>query len=81
MDKKVEIYTSPSCHFCKELKAFLDEKGITYTEYDVLAHPEKAEELVNRSEQTGVPVMFIDDTEMVVGFEKEKIESLLGLSA
>lgn len=80
MEKKVEIYTSPTCHFCTELKAFLDEKKVTYTEYDVTADEEKRKELIDRSQQVGVPVMFIDDTEMIAGFEKEKIAAALGLS-
>ena len=80
MDKKVEIYTSPTCHFCKDLKAFLDEKNIAYTEYDVSADEEKMKELRERSQQMGVPIVFIDEKEMIVGFDKEKITAALGIS-
>ena len=80
MEKKVEIYTSPSCHFCTELKEFLDEKKVSYTEYDVTADEEKRKELTDRSQQVGVPVMFVDGTEMITGFDKEKVMSVLGLS-
>ena len=80
MDKKVEVYTSPSCHFCNDLKEFLTEKGVTYTEYDVLADEEKRKELTERSQQMGVPVVFVDETEMIVGFDKEKISAALGLT-
>ena len=81
MDKKVEIYTSPTCHFCKDMKGFLDEKKVMYTEYDVTADEEKRKEMTERSQQMGVPVMFIDDSEMIVGFDREKITAALGLSA
>lgn len=77
--KKIEIYTSPTCHFCKDLKAFLDDRSITYTEYDVSADEEKRNELVERSKQLGVPVIFIDD-EMIVGFDTGKVKDALGLS-
>ena len=80
MDKKVEIYTSLTCHFCKDLKAFLDEKSVMYTEYDVSVDEEKRKELTERSQQMGVPVVFIDDKEMIVGFDREKIIAALGMS-
>ncbi len=80
MDKKIEIYTSPGCHFCKDLKNFLDERSIAYTEYDVTADEEKRKELTERSQQLGVPVMFIDNTEMIVGFDKQKVMEALGIT-
>ena len=80
MDKKIEIYTSPTCHFCKDLKEFLDERSIPYTEYDVTAEEERRKELVDRSEQMGVPVMFVDGDTMIVGFNKDKVMQELGLT-
>ena len=80
MDKKVEIYTSPTCHFCTDLKAFLKEKGVEYTEYDVSANEEKRKELIERSQQMGVPVMFVNDSEKIEGFDKEKVIEVLGIS-
>ena len=79
-EKKVEIYTSPTCHFCTELKTFLDEKNVSYIEYDVTADEEKRKELTDRSQQVGVPVMFVNDTEMITGFDKEKVVAALGLA-
>ena len=79
MDKKIEVYTSPTCHYCVDLKKFLDEKGVEYIEYDVTADEEKRKELVERSQQVGVPIMFINDSEMIDGFDKEKITASLGL--
>ena len=79
-DKKIEIYSSPTCPYCVDLKKFLDERNITYIEYDVTADAEKREELIKRSQQVGIPIMFIDDSEMIDGFDKEKIMASLGLS-
>ena len=28
MDKKIEIYSTPTCHYCQMTKEFLKEKGI-----------------------------------------------------
>jgi len=76
--KKVEIYTTPTCHYCKMAKEFFQTNGVEYTEHDVLADMKAREEMVQKSGQMGVPVIFIDD-EMTVGFDEEKITSLLGL--
>ena len=79
MNKKIEIFSSPTCHFCKDLKAFLDEKNIEYIDYDVSANEEYRNQLVERSQQLGVPVTFIGD-EMIIGFDKPKIMELLGIT-
>ena len=79
MDKKIEIYTTPTCHFCKDLKEYLDEKGFSYTEEDVSANEEAREKLVERSQQIGVPVVFIDEDTMIIGFDKPKINEALGI--
>ena len=49
MEKKVEIYTSPTCHFCKELKDFFAHNKIKFIEYNVLSDSERRKELVDRS--------------------------------
>lgn len=76
--QNVTIYSTPSCHFCHMAKDFFKEKNITYTEYDVASNLEKRKEMVEKSGQMGVPVIIIGD-ELIVGFDKIKIASLLGL--
>ena len=76
--KNVTIYTTPTCSFCKVAKAFFKEHNIAYTEHDVAADRAKAQEMINKSGQMGVPVIFIDD-EMIVGFDEAKLTSLLGI--
>ena len=75
MDKNITIYSTPTCHFCNLTKDFLKENNIAYTDYDVQADLEKRQEMIEKSGQMGVPVIFIGD-EMIVGFDKEKIASL-----
>ncbi|MFA5744978.1 MAG: glutaredoxin domain-containing protein [Candidatus Paceibacterota bacterium] len=78
MDKTVTIYSTPTCHFCVIAKDFLKEKGITYTEFDVASDLEKRQEMINRSGQMGVPVIFVGD-EMIIGFDKERLVTSLGI--
>ncbi len=75
---QVKIYTTSSCVYCQMAKKFLQEKGVKYEEVDVGADPAKAEEMVQKSGQMGVPVMDIDG-EIIVGFDKARISKLLGI--
>jgi glutaredoxin 3 len=76
--KEVTIYTTPTCHFCKEAKAFFNEHNITFTEHDVQSDLEKRQEMVDKSGQMGVPVIYVGD-DMIIGFDREKISELLGV--
>ncbi|OGI91532.1 NrdH-redoxin [Candidatus Nomurabacteria bacterium RIFCSPLOWO2_01_FULL_46_18] len=76
--KNVTIYTTPTCHFCHMAKDFFKEKNIAYTEYDVASNLEKRKEMMEKSGQLGVPVIFIGD-QMIIGFNKPKIAAALGL--
>jgi len=76
--KKVEIYTSPTCHFCHAAKDFLDDNSVAYEEYDVLTNVDKRQEMIEKSGQMGVPVIVIDN-EVMVGFDEEHMKKLLGI--
>ena len=75
-DKNVVIYTTPTCPYCHRAKAYLSQKGISFTEHNVAADREKAKEMIQKSKQMGVPVIIVDD-EAVVGFNQAKLDSLL----
>jgi len=75
---KVKIYTTPVCPFCNLAKQYLKEKGIEFEEIDVSKDEKAAQEMIKKSGQMGVPVIEIDE-KIVVGFDKEKIDQLLGL--
>ena len=78
--KPVTIYSTPTCHFCQMTKDFLKEKGIEYTDYNVAGDMEKRQEMIQKSGQMGVPVIFVGD-EMIIGFDKAKLVSSLGITA
>ncbi|HEC32957.1 MAG TPA: glutaredoxin family protein [Candidatus Kaiserbacteria bacterium] len=78
MDKQIVIYSSPTCHFCQMTKEFFKENNIEYTDYNVSEDTEKRQEMIDKSGQMGVPVIFIGD-EMFVGFDKDKLSSAIGL--
>lgn len=78
MDKKVVIYSTPTCHFCHGAKEFMKEKGIAFTDYNVAEDAEKRAEMIEKSGQLGVPVILVDD-QMIIGFDQAKLSSLLGV--
>lgn len=80
MDKQVTIYSTPTCHFCQQTKEFLTEKNIPFTDFDVSQDEAKRTEMIEKSGQMGVPVIFVGE-EMMIGFNKEKLSELLGIEA
>ena len=78
MEKKVIVYSTPTCPFCLRAKQYLKENNIQFTEHDVGSNPDKAQEMIKKSNQMGVPVIEIDGN-VIVGFDKEKIKEALGL--
>ena len=78
--KTVKIYSTPTCHFCAMAKEFLKENNIPFEDIDVLSNVEARREMVEKSDQMGVPVIKIDGN-LIIGFQKEKIANFLGIPA
>jgi len=61
--KQVEIYTSPLCGFCSAAKRLLSQKGVNFSEIDVLANPDRKPEMIQRANGgRTVPQIFIGTT-------------------
>lgn len=82
---KVEIYSTGLCGYCTRAKMLLDKKGVAYTEYRIDELPGKRAEMVQRSQRTTVPQIFINDHH-VGGFDDlseldmdDELDSMLGL--
>jgi glutaredoxin 3 len=58
----VVIYTKPWCPYCRRAKSLLERKGVHYEEIDILASPDRAEEMTRRAGgRTTVPQIFFGD--------------------
>ncbi|MCL5738302.1 MAG: glutathione S-transferase N-terminal domain-containing protein [Bacteroidetes bacterium] len=75
---KVIIFTTPTCSFCRAAKQYFNEKKVRYTEVDVARDPRAAQDMMRRTGQMGVPVIMINNRS-IVGFDKPKINQLLGI--
>lgn len=79
-EHRVRVFTTPTCSWCHKLKTYLGDKQVPFTEIDISRDHEAARDMVLRSGQIGVPVAEIDG-HIVVGFDRPRIDSLLGLTA
>ena len=56
----IEIYTKPTCGFCHMAKRVLTAKGVSFTEVNITAQPEKRAEMIHRAKGgSTVPQIFI----------------------
>jgi glutaredoxin 3 len=82
---KIEIYTQPFCGYCYRAKKLLDDKGVAYEEIDVMEHPARRDEMVERADgRTSTPQIFIDGKgiggcdDMVALNRAGQLDALLG---
>ena len=78
--KRVVVYSTPTCPHCTNLKNYLRRNQIHFRDIDVSKDQKMAQELVRKSGQQGVPQTEINGR-MIVGFNKQKIDELLGIQA
>lgn len=78
MYKKIIIYSTPACPYCKRAKAYLQGKGIEYTDIDVSQNESTQKEMMEKSGTLSVPVINIGDR-IITGFDKDKIDEALGI--
>ena len=82
--KSVTIYSSPLCGYCTAAKRLLKQKGVDFTDIDVLMNPAKKSEMMDRSGRRTVPQIWVGETH-VGGFDDlsaleraGKLDPLLG---
>ena len=78
VQKRVTVYGTPTCTWCTTIKKHLDQNAIKYSYIDVSKDQKAAEAMVAKSGQQGVPQTDIAG-QMIVGFDKTRINTLLGI--
>lgn len=74
----VKVFSTPVCPYCHTLKEFLKANNIVFEDIDVSADEAAREDMIQKSGQMGVPVVYVDD-QVIVGFDREKIVKLLNI--
>ncbi len=72
----VKIYTTPTCGYCNVAKDWLKKQNVAFTEYNVAVNMDKAQEMVKKSGQMGVPVLDVNG-KIIIGFNQPAIERAL----
>jgi alkyl hydroperoxide reductase subunit F len=75
--KKVIVYSTKDCPYCRMAKVFLEKHGILFEEIDVGADYSAAKKMTELSGQRGVPVIVVDN-EVIVGFDSQRLNDLFG---
>ncbi len=63
---------------CRQAKEFLRSEGVTFEDINVMENVEARQDLIRLTGQMGVPVITVGE-EVVRGFDKARLKSLLGL--
>ena len=69
----ISVYPTPSCSYCRMVKDWLKARNIRYDEYNVASDPRRAEEMVRKSGQMGVPVTDVNG-KIILGFNTAELE-------
>jgi len=65
---KVTVYTTTPCPYCRNAKALLDARGITYEEVEMSMDSQARAELMEKTGLMTFPQIVIDDN-VIGGFE------------
>lgn len=73
---EVTLYATDWCPYCKKTRTLLEQKGVTYKEYNIETS-EEGRDQYQRLAGKGVPVLLIDK-EVVRGYNEKNIVAALG---
>ena len=71
--KRVVVYTTDPCGFCRQAKALLTSRGVSYDEVNLAKSPEGRADLVNRTGQMTFPQVLVG--ELPLGGFRELLEA------
>lgn len=72
----ITMYTTPTCGFCHMAKEYFKSKNLEFDAKDVTTDPQAYQEIVDKTQQLGVPVIDIDGI-VIIGFDRPKIDAAL----
>lgn len=78
MEHKITIYGTATCPSCAQAKEYLDSKNFKYEFKNVGEDAKAREEMIEKNGgMLSTPTIEIDG-KIIVGFDKEKVDVLLG---
>lgn len=78
--KKVKIFSTATCVYCRMAKEFFTQNNVPYEEHDVGTDAVARQEMLDVSGQMGVPVIVVEgEKEPIIGFDRPRLVAALGL--
>jgi glutaredoxin len=83
---KVKAYTLSTCPYCKAFKKFMKEHNIPleYTDVDLLEGEERTKvikEAYSYCRGCGFPIIVIDETTVIEGFDEPRLREVLHIES
>jgi glutaredoxin 3 len=72
----VILYSTQSCPYCHMARDYLKELKVEFDNKDVGSDEAAAKEMIDKSQQMGVPVIEVGDT-VIVGFDRDAVRKAL----
>lgn len=72
----ITMFSSPTCAYCHMAAEYFKSKDLKFDEKDISVDREALEYVVEKVGQAVTPIIQIDD-EIIVGFDKTKIDEAL----
>jgi len=84
MDRDIRLFAISTCAWCKKTKKLLEENEVAYVcvDVDLLESEEKDQVRAvvrKHNPRVSYPTLVVNDAEVVVGFDEDKIKELLGI--
>ncbi len=79
MSKKIIVFTTPRCSWCRKVKSYLRKNHVRFKDVDITKDERAARDIVRKTGQKGVPVTLVNNRP-VIGFDKKKLDRLLDIN-
>ncbi|MEK6856474.1 MAG: glutaredoxin domain-containing protein [Nanoarchaeota archaeon] len=79
MQHEVKIYSLPTCIHCNHAKEFFKKYNVKFKDINVQKNREAAMEMVEKTNQHGVPVIVVDGkwNNAIIGFDESALKKRL----
>lgn len=74
--KNVKVYSRPTCSECNHVKEYLDSRGVSYEDIDVVDNKKAQDEMKKKYGIHITPIVVIGD-QVMVGYNLPKLDRLL----
>lgn len=73
--KRVRLFSTPVCGYCRRAKAYLRDSGIDFVEVDITKDRRGRREMIAMTGQHGVPVILVGE-KCLVGWNEAEFRRL-----